>query len=325
MSVAAPALPVFDAPYAEDDAAVARRLLAEAPLPPERERRIDERRDAPDRGDPRTAGRARRRRGHAARVRALHQGGPRPHGAGRGAAARTGRRHRRPADRGQARPGGLRPPCRDVGRFSGHRLRLGAWRLGADHPAGRDARGHLGNARQAPRRAGLARRRPSGHARHGQPFRARPDDRGRARAAPTPALGGSTATPSTCWAKARARPRTRRATSTPTPDAIEAIGRSAGNAPLPDRPGISVKLSALHPRYEAVSRGRVMRELVPRVVELAAAAKAYDLEFHRRRRGGGPPRTVARRDRRRARRSVARRLGRLRARGPGLPEARAAR
>ena len=41
-------------------------------------------------------------------------------------------------------------------------------------------------------------------------------------------------------------------------DAIEAIGRAAGNAPLPDRPGISVKLSALHPRYEAVSRARVM-------------------------------------------------------------------
>src|SRR6187549_227715 len=32
--------------------------------------------------------------------------------------------------------------------------------------------------------------------------------------------------------------------------AIEAIGRTAGNAQLPDRPGISVKLSALHPRYE---------------------------------------------------------------------------
>ena len=30
-------------------------------------------------------------------------------------------------------------------------------------------------------------------------------------------------------------------------DAIEAIGRAAGNKPLPDRPGISVKLSALHP------------------------------------------------------------------------------
>src|SRR5436190_23462671 len=37
-------------------------------------------------------------------------------------------------------------------------------------------------------------------------------------------------------------------------DAIAAIGARAGNAALPARPGISVKLSALHPRYEAVSR-----------------------------------------------------------------------
>src|SRR5690242_6449692 len=34
--------------------------------------------------------------------------------------------------------------------------------------------------------------------------------------------------------------------------AIEAIGHAAGRNPLPDRPGISVKLSALHPRFEAV-------------------------------------------------------------------------
>ncbi len=61
--------------------------------------------------------------------------------------------------------------------------------------------------------------------------------------------------------------------------AIEAIGRSAGNEPLPNRPGISVKLSALHPRYEAVSRERVLRELVPRVVDLARRARSYDLNF----------------------------------------------
>jgi RHH-type proline utilization regulon transcriptional repressor/proline dehydrogenase/delta 1-pyrroline-5-carboxylate dehydrogenase len=41
--------------------------------------------------------------------------------------------------------------------------------------------------------------------------------------------------------------------------AIEAIGHAAGDRPLPDRPGISVKLSALHPRFEALSRRRVMR------------------------------------------------------------------
>ena len=61
--------------------------------------------------------------------------------------------------------------------------------------------------------------------------------------------------------------------------AIEAIGGRAGNAALPARPGISVKLSALHPRYEAVSRERVLAELTPRVLELARAAKRHDLNF----------------------------------------------
>ncbi len=61
--------------------------------------------------------------------------------------------------------------------------------------------------------------------------------------------------------------------------AIEAIGAQAGNAAQPGRPGISVKLSALHPRYEAISRQRVLDELVPRVGELARLAKARDLQF----------------------------------------------
>jgi RHH-type proline utilization regulon transcriptional repressor/proline dehydrogenase/delta 1-pyrroline-5-carboxylate dehydrogenase len=61
--------------------------------------------------------------------------------------------------------------------------------------------------------------------------------------------------------------------------AIEAIGAAAGNKPLPDRPGISVKLSALHPRYEAVSHARVMAELVPRVRDLARAAAIRGLNF----------------------------------------------
>ena len=61
--------------------------------------------------------------------------------------------------------------------------------------------------------------------------------------------------------------------------AIAAIGARAGNAALPARPGISVKLSALHPRYEAVSRERVMKELVPRTLELARLAKGHDLNF----------------------------------------------
>ncbi|MER2266858.1 bifunctional proline dehydrogenase/L-glutamate gamma-semialdehyde dehydrogenase PutA [Methylobacterium oxalidis] len=61
--------------------------------------------------------------------------------------------------------------------------------------------------------------------------------------------------------------------------AIAAIGRAAGNAPLPGRPGISVKLSALHPRYEPLSRTRVMDELVPVLLDLARAARAHDLVF----------------------------------------------
>src|SRR6202043_1636273 len=61
--------------------------------------------------------------------------------------------------------------------------------------------------------------------------------------------------------------------------AIEAIGSIAGERPLPDRPGISVKLSALHPRFEALSRRRVMAELVPRLIDLARRASAFDLNF----------------------------------------------
>jgi RHH-type transcriptional regulator, proline utilization regulon repressor / proline dehydrogenase / delta 1-pyrroline-5-carboxylate dehydrogenase len=61
--------------------------------------------------------------------------------------------------------------------------------------------------------------------------------------------------------------------------AIDAIGRAADDRPLPDRPGISVKLSALHPRFEPLSHRRVMSELVPRLLDLARRAKTYDLNF----------------------------------------------
>ena len=61
--------------------------------------------------------------------------------------------------------------------------------------------------------------------------------------------------------------------------AIEAIGRSGGNRTPLDRPGISVKLSALHPRYEALSRSRVMAELVPLTLDLARRARAHDMNF----------------------------------------------
>src|ERR1019366_996352 len=61
--------------------------------------------------------------------------------------------------------------------------------------------------------------------------------------------------------------------------AIDAIGANAGDRPLPERPGISVKLSALHPRFEPVSRRRVLAELVPNVIDLARQARRHDLNF----------------------------------------------
>ncbi|WP_248304738.1 bifunctional proline dehydrogenase/L-glutamate gamma-semialdehyde dehydrogenase PutA [Breoghania sp. L-A4] len=62
-------------------------------------------------------------------------------------------------------------------------------------------------------------------------------------------------------------------------DAIKAIGRKAKGKELHQRPGISVKLSALHPRFEAVKGEGLVRELAPRLAELAALAKAKDLNF----------------------------------------------
>ncbi len=62
-------------------------------------------------------------------------------------------------------------------------------------------------------------------------------------------------------------------------NAIDAIGKSAGNEALPKRPGISVKLSALHPRFEPLSRDRVLDELVPKLLELAQLAKRHELSF----------------------------------------------
>ncbi|MCC6775797.1 MAG: bifunctional proline dehydrogenase/L-glutamate gamma-semialdehyde dehydrogenase PutA [Hyphomicrobiales bacterium] len=61
--------------------------------------------------------------------------------------------------------------------------------------------------------------------------------------------------------------------------AIDAIGAVAGTAALPDRPGISVKLSALHARFEATSRQRVLAELVPRLAGLARKARDHDLNL----------------------------------------------
>jgi RHH-type proline utilization regulon transcriptional repressor/proline dehydrogenase/delta 1-pyrroline-5-carboxylate dehydrogenase len=62
-------------------------------------------------------------------------------------------------------------------------------------------------------------------------------------------------------------------------DALTAIAAAhpKDGRPIFERPSISVKLSALHPRYEWIKRERVMNELLPIVVSLAEQAKANDL------------------------------------------------
>ncbi|HYG85217.1 MAG TPA: bifunctional proline dehydrogenase/L-glutamate gamma-semialdehyde dehydrogenase PutA [Azospirillum sp.] len=55
--------------------------------------------------------------------------------------------------------------------------------------------------------------------------------------------------------------------------AIRAIGAVRADRGVVDGPGISVKLSALHPRYEEAQRERVMRELQPRLKSLCVLAR----------------------------------------------------
>ncbi len=62
--------------------------------------------------------------------------------------------------------------------------------------------------------------------------------------------------------------------------AITAIAAAARGNDIRANPGISVKLSALHPRYEVAKRARVMEELVPRVRALAGLARAAGLGFN---------------------------------------------
>ena len=59
--------------------------------------------------------------------------------------------------------------------------------------------------------------------------------------------------------------------------AILAIGKAAAGRDVVASPGISVKLSALHPRYELAKTARVMAEVVPRLLELAQMAKAAEI------------------------------------------------
>mgnify|MGYP001806335943 CR=1 FL=1 len=60
-------------------------------------------------------------------------------------------------------------------------------------------------------------------------------------------------------------------------NAIHAIGEAAAGRGVYEGPGISIKLSALHPRYARAKAERVMQELLPNVKKLAQLAKHYDI------------------------------------------------
>ncbi|WP_416307449.1 bifunctional proline dehydrogenase/L-glutamate gamma-semialdehyde dehydrogenase PutA [Neptunicella sp. SCSIO 80796] len=60
-------------------------------------------------------------------------------------------------------------------------------------------------------------------------------------------------------------------------NAIEVIGKAAAGKGPRKSPGISVKLSAIHPRYEFTHRERVLAEIPPKLKDLCLLAKKYDI------------------------------------------------
>src|SRR5271170_4538961 len=59
--------------------------------------------------------------------------------------------------------------------------------------------------------------------------------------------------------------------------ALDAIGRASAGRGIYEGPGLSLKLSALHPRYSRAQRDRVMRELYPPLAGLALRARRWDV------------------------------------------------
>lgn len=58
--------------------------------------------------------------------------------------------------------------------------------------------------------------------------------------------------------------------------AIESVGRAASIANSPE-PTVSIKLSALHPRYEVANKERVMNEMYQSVLQLLERARELDV------------------------------------------------
>jgi RHH-type proline utilization regulon transcriptional repressor/proline dehydrogenase/delta 1-pyrroline-5-carboxylate dehydrogenase len=208
--------------------------------------------------------------------------GPGADGAGRGSAQGAGCPDPGPADRRQAQG-------RRLERTRGHGdtwfVSASAWALGMSARVIKPGETPEGVMRGLVKRMGMPTVRsgdPAGDAVSRAPFRARRNHRrGAGRAAKNEARGYRHSY-DMLGEGARHRADAKRYFKSYA-DAIAAIGKSADKVSagrkLPDRPGISVKLSALHPRYLATHREQVLEELVPDLVKLAQMAKAHDLNF----------------------------------------------
>jgi len=62
--------------------------------------------------------------------------------------------------------------------------------------------------------------------------------------------------------------------------AIKSIGQQVGERGVIDAPGISVKLTALHPRFEFAQADQINEKLIPRARELARMAKERNMGFN---------------------------------------------
>ncbi len=63
-------------------------------------------------------------------------------------------------------------------------------------------------------------------------------------------------------------------------NSIIELGKTARSGDIRENPGISIKLSALHPRYEAGQRDRVITELTQSTLALATLAKKSNMGFN---------------------------------------------
>ena len=283
---------VFRAPYAPPDEAVAAQLFAEAYRPACGRCAHRYRGDPVDRRHSCAVRRARGRRGLPACLFPVHQGGARPHGAGRGALAGARRHDGRSPDRGQARRRRLGVPR--IGLAPGLGVGLDAGSHRPRHSSGRNPRLDPGQPGPAAWHAGGAGCDAPGDAAPRLPFRARADDRG----------GAATRGPAS-------RPAV----------FLRYAGR--GRADGGRRPTLSRRLCARH-RRDRRERGRgglagpagdfgqalrapsALRGGVARPRDGGTRAAGHRTrprgpqirsQSHLRRRGGRPSRTQARRDR----------------------------